>query len=100
MNELMRQAARIQRKLEQVKSELKDKEVTATAVGDKVKVTATYGRRVVRIEVDPEFIKSEGLELTLDSVTAAVNQALETGEKAMDAEIEKVTGGVKVPGML
>jgi DNA-binding YbaB/EbfC family protein len=100
MNELMRQAARIQRKLEQVKAELKDKEVTATAVGDKVKVTATYGRRVVRIEVDPEFLKSEGLELALDSVTAAVNQALEAGEKAMDAEVEKVTGGVKVPGML
>ena len=41
MNELMRQAARMQRKIEQAKSELKDKEVTATAVGDKVKAGRT-----------------------------------------------------------
>jgi nucleoid-associated protein EbfC len=99
MNELMRQAARMQRKIEQAKSELKDKEITATAVGDKVKATVTYGRKVSRIEVDPEFLKSEGLELALDGVAAAVNSALEQADKAMEAELEKVTGGVKIPGL-
>jgi len=99
MNELMRQAARMQRKIEQAKSELKDKEITATAVGDKVKATVTYGRKVSRIEVDAEFLKSEGLEMALDGVAAAVNSALEQADKAMEAELEKVTGGVKIPGL-
>jgi nucleoid-associated protein EbfC len=99
MNELMRQAARMQRKIEQTKNELKDKEVTATAVGDKVKATVTYGRKVSRIELDPEFLASEGLELALDGVAAAVNAGLEQAEKAMEAELEKVTGGVKIPGV-
>ena len=99
MNELMRQAARMQRKIEQAKSELKDKEVTASAVGDKVKATVTYGRKVSRIEVDAEFLKSEGLEMALDGVAAAVNSALEQADKAMEAELEKVTGGVKIPGL-
>ncbi len=99
MNELMRQAARLQRRVEEKKKELADKEIVSTAVGDKVKVTVTYARKVSKIEIDPEFLKSEGTELALDGVVAAVNSGLEQAEKAMDAELEKVTGGVKIPGM-
>ncbi len=99
MNELMRQAARIQRKVEQTKKEVGDKEIVATAVGDKVKATVTYAGKVAKIEIDPEFLKNEGLELALDGVVAAVNSGLEQAEKAMEAEIEKITGGVKIPGL-
>jgi DNA-binding protein YbaB len=99
MNELMRQAARLQRKVDQAKKELGDKEIVASAVGDKVKATVTYAGKVARIEIDPEFLKSEGLELALDGVVAAVNSGLEQAEKAMDSEIEKITGGAKIPGL-
>jgi DNA-binding YbaB/EbfC family protein len=100
MSELMRQAARMQRKIEEAKAKLKDQEVTANAVGDKVKATVTLGRKVSRIEVDPLFLKSEGLDMALDSVCAAVNAALEQAEKTLEAELEKVTGGVKIPGVV
>jgi DNA-binding YbaB/EbfC family protein len=99
MNELMRQAARMQRKIEQAKAGLKDKEVVASAVGDKVKATVTYGRKVTRIEIDPEFLKAEGVDMALDGACAAINAALDQADKAMEAEIEKVTGGVKIPGI-
>ena len=99
MNELMRQAARLQRKVEQAKKELGDKEIVATAVGEKVKATVTYAGKLAKIEIDPEFLKSEGLELALDGVVAAVNSGLEQAEKAMEAEIDKITGGVKIPGI-
>ena len=99
MNELMRQAARMQRKIEQAKEAVKDKEVVAGAVGDKVKATVTYARKVTRIEIDPEFLKSEGIEMALDGACAAINSAIEQADKAMEAEVEKVTGGVKVPGL-
>jgi DNA-binding YbaB/EbfC family protein len=100
MNELMRQAARMQRKIEQTKKEVGDKELVATAIGEKVKVTVTYARKVSRIEIDPEFLKSEGLEMALDGVCAAVNSGIEQADKAMEAEVEKVTGGVKIPGVV
>lgn len=100
MNELMRQAARLQRKIDETKKACADKEIVATSVGDKVKVTVTYGRKVSKIEIDPEFLKSEGIELALDGVVAAVNSGLEQAEKAMEAELEKVTGGVKIPGLV
>jgi DNA-binding YbaB/EbfC family protein len=100
MNELMRQAARMQRKIEQTKKDFGDKELVATAIGEKVKVTVTYARKVSRIEIDPEFLKSEGLEMALDGVCAAVNSGIEQADKAMEAEVEKVTGGVKIPGVV
>ena len=99
MNEMMRQAARMQRKVEQAKEQLKDKELTSTAIGVKVKATITYGKKVVRIEIDPAFLQSEGLELALDGVCAAINTGLDEAGKAMDAEVEKVTGGIKIPGV-
>ncbi len=100
MNELMRQAARMQRKIEETKKAFGDKEIVATAVGDKVKVTVTFGRKVSRIEIDPEFLKAEGIELALDAVCAAVNSGVEQADKAMEAEVEKITGGVKIPGVV
>ena len=99
MNELMRQAARMQRKLDEAKKAVADKELTATSGGDKVKATGTYGKKVVTVELDPEFLKAEGIDMALDGVCAAINAGLELAEKAMEAEVEKITGGVKLPGM-
>jgi nucleoid-associated protein EbfC len=100
INELMRQAARIQRKVEQAKADLKDQEVVVLAIGDKVKATVTLGRKVSRIEVDPTFLKEEAFELVLDGVCAAVNAGLLLADQTMETEVEKVTGGVKVPGLV
>jgi len=100
MNELMRQAARMQRKIDQAKTELKDKELTIEGLGGKVKVVVTLGRSVKHIEVDAETLKSEGIEMVLDGVCAAINQGIEQADKQMEAELEKVTGGVKIPGMV
>ncbi len=99
MNELMRQAARLQRKVDEKKKELADQEVSATSVGDKIKVTATLSGKITRVEIDPELIKAEGLDIALDGVCAAVNSALAGASKTMESELEKVTGGVKIPGM-
>jgi DNA-binding YbaB/EbfC family protein len=99
MTELMRQASRMQRKIEQVKQEIKDQEHTAGAAGDRVKVTATCEGKIKRVEIDPDFLKAEGLEMTCDAIAAAANSALEAADKAANAEVSKVTGGVQLPGL-
>jgi nucleoid-associated protein EbfC len=99
INELMRQAARIQRKVEETKAALKDTEVTASAVGDKVKATVTLGKKLSRVEIDPEFMKAESFDLVLDGVCAAVNAGFDEAEKALQLELDKVTGGAKIPGL-
>lgn len=100
MNELMRQAARMQRKIDQAKDELKDRELALDGLGGKVKVIVTLGRSVKRIEVDKATLAAEDSDLVLDGVCAAINQALEKADAEMKAELEKVTGGVKIPGLM
>jgi DNA-binding YbaB/EbfC family protein len=100
MGELMRQAARMQRKIDQAKSELKDRELTVEGLGGKVKVVVTLGRSVKHIEIDKQTLAAEEIDLVLDGVCAAINQGIEQADKQMETELEKVTGGVKIPGML
>lgn len=100
MNELMRQAARMQRKIDQAKSELKEREITVEGLGGKVKVTVSLGRSVKRIDIDKATLQSEDMELVLDGVCAAVNQGIEQADKQMETELDKVTGGVKIPGVV
>ena len=98
MNELVRQAARMQRKIDDVKKSIKDKEVTGGTAGDKVSVVVTCEGKLRSIKVDPEFLASEGIDMVLDAVVVAANGALETADKLVEAEINKVTGGIKLPG--
>lgn len=99
MNELMRQAARMQRKIDERKAQLKDEEVSSSTAGDKVRVVATCEGKLRSITVDPEFLASEGIEMALDAVVAASNAALEEADKKVEAELNKITGGIKIPGM-
>jgi DNA-binding YbaB/EbfC family protein len=100
MNELVRQAARMQRKIDQAKDELKDREITVEGLGGKVKVVVTLGRSLKRIEVDKAMLTGEDTDLVLDGVCATVNQAIEQADQQMKDELEKVTGGVKIPGLV
>lgn len=100
MNELMRQAARMQRKIDQAKDELKDRELEVEGLGGKVKVVVTLGRNLKRIDIDKSTLATEDVDLVLDSVCVAVNQAIEQADSQMKAELEKVTGGVKIPGLV
>ena len=99
MSELMRQAARMQRRMDEVRNDLKDHEMSASSAGGKVEVTVTCEGKLRNIQVDEAFLAEEGLELTLDSIIAAANSALATADGHVEAELGKVTGGIKVPGL-
>jgi len=99
MSELMRQASRLQRRIEQRKVELKKETVTASAGNDQVKVVATGGREIVSIEIAPELLKGEDLAMVQDLIVAASNAALQKAQEMVDAELEKITGGMKIPGL-
>ena len=99
MSELMRQASRLQRKIEQRKKELAAETVDASAGGDKVVATANGAGELVRVKIDPELMKSEDISMVEDLVVAAANAALAKSKEKVDAELEKVTGGMKIPGM-
>lgn len=100
MGELMRQASRLQRKIEVRKSELKEETWEATAGNDQVKAVVNGASEVVNITIDPELLKGEDLEMVQDLIAAATNAALAKAREAVDEELEKVTGGLKLPGLV
>jgi DNA-binding YbaB/EbfC family protein len=100
MGELMRQASRLQRRVEQRKQELKTETVEAGAGNDQVKVTVNGGGELVSITIAPELLKQEDLGMVQDLIVAATNAALKKSQEMLEAEIEKVTGGVKIPGLV
>jgi len=90
----------MQRKIDQAKSEIKERELVIEGLNGKVKVAVTLGRNVRRIDIDKEALQTEEIDLVLDAVCAAINQGIEQADKQMEAELDKVTGGVKIPGMV
>jgi len=99
MSELLRQASRMQRKVEDAKAEFKEQKFELTGANDKVKVVVNGAREVVSIHVEPEFSRSDDAALVFDAVAATINAALKKAGEALDAHVDKVTGGVKIPGL-
>jgi DNA-binding YbaB/EbfC family protein len=99
MSELMRQASRLQRKIEKRKQELAAETVEAGAGNNQVKVKVNGAREVVSIEIARELLATEDLSMVQDLVVAAVNAGLKKANEMVDQELEKVTGGLKIPGL-
>jgi len=99
MGELMRQAGRIQRKVEQRREELKEETFEAGAGNDKVTAIANGVPELVEVRIDPSLLEDEDFEMVQDLVVAASNAALTKAREHVDAEIEKITGGLSLPGM-
>ncbi|MCU0662099.1 MAG: YbaB/EbfC family nucleoid-associated protein [Myxococcota bacterium] len=97
--ELMRQAHRMQTKLEKVKEEIKTQTWTAEAAGGKIKTTINGAREITAIAIDKELVNPEDIESLQDVVVSAINAALTMAEEKINEANEQVTGGMKVPGM-
>lgn len=99
MGELMRQAGRIQRKVEQRREELNAETFEASAGNDKVTAVANGVPELTEIKIDPELLQQEDMEMVQDLVVAAANAALTKAREHVDAEVEKITGGLSIPGV-
>lgn len=98
-SDLMKQAQRMQRDMGKIQEELKERYVEGAAGDDAVKVIASGGGEIVKIEISPDAVDEDDLSLLEDLVIAAVNTALQKAEELKQEEMSKVTGGMNFPGM-
>jgi DNA-binding protein YbaB len=89
MSELMRQASRLQRKV-----------AIRSAGNDRVKVVVNGARELVSLTIDETLLKEEDLGMVQDLIVAAVNAGMVKSNEMVEAEVEKVTGGVNIPGLV
>ncbi|MBP3735557.1 MAG: YbaB/EbfC family nucleoid-associated protein [Lachnospiraceae bacterium] len=90
MSNLMKQAQRMQRQMEESKKELEEKEFKAAAGGGAVEVTVTGAKRVTSVQISKDAVDPDDVEMLQDMIIAAVNEAL--GQ--VDSESEKLFGGM------
>ena len=94
MSNLMKQAQRMQRQMEESQKELETKEFTAKAGGGAVEVTVSGKKEVVKITLAEEVVDPEDIEMLQDLIVAATNEALRQVDEANSAAMSKMTGGM------
>ncbi|MCJ7830332.1 MAG: YbaB/EbfC family nucleoid-associated protein [Desulfobacterales bacterium] len=100
MGNLMKQAQKLQSQMLKLQAELAEKTVESTAGGGMVKAVANGKQQVVSIQIDKEVVDPEDVEMLQDLVLAAVNDALAKAQEMVSVEMNKLTGGLNLPGMM
>ncbi|NLN42308.1 MAG: YbaB/EbfC family nucleoid-associated protein [Clostridiales bacterium] len=99
MNNLMRQAKKMQEQMLKMQEELEEKTVEASAGGGVVTVVANGKKEIVEITIDPGVVDPEDVEMLQDLIMAAANEALRQAEEMVQNEMSKITGGMGLPGL-
>ena len=94
MNNLMKQAQKTQRQMEEAQQALEEKEVTATAGGGAVEVTVSGKKEVIKVKLAEEVVDPEDIEMLEDLIMAATNEALRKVEEFSQQSMSKITGGL------
>jgi len=100
MGNLLKKAQQLQEKMAKMQEELGEKIVETSAGGGMVTVVANGKQEIVSIKIDPEVVDQEDIEMLEDLVIAAVNDALHQAKQMVGEEMTKLTGGVKIPGLM
>ena len=99
MNNLMRQAKKMQEQMMKMLEELEEKTVEASAGGGVVTVVANGKKEIMEISIDPAVVDPDDIEMLQDLIMAAANEALRKAEEMVQSEMSKITGGMGIPGM-
>jgi nucleoid-associated protein EbfC len=99
IGKLMKQAARIQRQMEEVQTQLGARTVEATSGGGVVKVVAKCDGSLAAIKIDPQAVNPADTQLLEDMILTAANTALAQAKEISNSEMGKVTSGLSIPGL-
>ena len=99
MNELMQQAQMMQLELARAQEEILNQTFTATAGGGMVTVVAKGNSTIESIQIDPEAVDPDDIEMLQDMITAAVNSALRSVAEASEQQMASLTGGINLGGL-
>ena len=97
MNNLMKQAQRMQRQMEESQKEMETKEFSASAGGGAVEVVVSGKKEVTKVTLSPEVVDPDDIEMLQDLIMAAVNEAYRKVEEETQNAMSKFTGGMGLP---
>ena len=99
MQEMMKQARKMQEQLAQAQESMKDVTIDASAGGGMVKATVNGDLELVSIQIDPDALDPEDVDLLQDMIVAAVNEAIRGVSEVASKQMSSITGGLNIPGI-
>ena len=99
MGNMMKQAQKLQSQMLKMQEDLAGKTVEATSGGGMVKVVANGRQQIISIQIEKEVVDPQDVDMLQDLILAAVNDALIKSQEMVTAEMSKLTGGLKIPGL-
>ncbi|MCR2044284.1 YbaB/EbfC family nucleoid-associated protein [Anaerosalibacter massiliensis] len=99
MGGMMKQVQKMQKEMATLQEKLEEKEIEASAGGGAVTAIANGKKEVVSITIDKDVVDPDDVEMLQDLVLAAVNEALRNAEEYVSKEMQKITGGMNIPGL-
>ena len=96
MQQLMRQAQKMQQDMQKAQEELQTREFTASAGGGMVSATVLGSKQLSGVQIDPACVDPDDVEMLQDLIVAAVNEALRAADEANQSEMGKITGGLNM----
>lgn len=99
MNKMIKQAKQVQEKIVKMQEELREKEIEASSGGGVVTVRVNGKQELIAIQIKPEAVDPDDLEMLEDLVLAAVNEGVRKSQEMVSDEMSKITGGLNIPGL-
>lgn len=99
MHALMKQANQMQTRMKKVQEELATREFEGSSGGGAVTVKVNGEHKLLAVKVNPDVIQSGDVEMLQDLILTATNDAIKLAKETSQKEMEKVTGGLNLPGL-
>jgi nucleoid-associated protein EbfC len=99
MQQMMKQARKMQEQLAAAEDSLKTQTVETSAGGGMVKVSMTGDMKLESLTIDPDAVDPEDVEMLQDMIMAAVNEAIRSVGELANKQMGAITGGLNIPGM-
>jgi DNA-binding YbaB/EbfC family protein len=99
MNAMIRQAQKMQEDMEALQADLDTREYDISAGGGAVGVKINGKREILSIDIKPEIVDPDDIEMLSDILVAAVNEAIKRVDETNNSEMSKLTGSVGLPGL-
>lgn len=99
MGQLMKQANQMQMRMKKAQEDIAKMEFDGSSGGGAVKVKVNGDYKILKMDINEEVMKSGDVEMLQDLVMTAVNDAIKTAKDTSAKEMEKITGGMNIPGL-
>ncbi len=99
MANMMKQAQKMQAEMLKAQEELSEKTAEASSGGGAVTAKVSGAKELVSLTIDPEAFSQDDIEMLQDMVISAVNEAMKKADEMASSSMQKITGGLNIPGL-